>query len=101
MTHHAHPEMLKSSPVIPNTVTDQIKLWEMERNRSFFSKIRISSCKGYLYQMFNRFQDYNDVLKYATDFGYVQWNSDEKMMLFVTTEGHQHVKEYIKQRSQG
>jgi transcription initiation factor TFIIH subunit 4 len=32
LTHHAHPEM-NSSPVIPSTVVDQIKLWEMERNR--------------------------------------------------------------------
>ena len=30
---HAHPEMRKNTPTLPVTVIDQIRLWEMERNR--------------------------------------------------------------------
>ncbi|KAG1469759.1 hypothetical protein G6F56_003073 [Rhizopus delemar] len=30
---HAHPQMRKEIPVLPLTVIDQIRLWEMERNR--------------------------------------------------------------------
>jgi selenocysteine-specific translation elongation factor len=49
--------------------------------------------------MFDRIQDYEDVLKFSNDFGYVYWQSDEKRMLFVSTVGHEHVRKYIKQRS--
>jgi transcription initiation factor TFIIH subunit 4 len=91
LTNHAHPEMFLTPPVVPSTVIDQIRLWEMEMNR-------LQTHDGYLYQMFNRFADYAQVKKFADDFGYVRWYSDEKMMFFVSAEGHEHVKGYIKQK---
>ncbi|KAF8713530.1 hypothetical protein AX14_012955, partial [Amanita brunnescens Koide BX004] len=30
---HAHPQMRKNNPLIPVTVQDQIRLWELEKNR--------------------------------------------------------------------
>lgn len=85
--------MKSSHPIIPATVVDQIHLWEMERER-------LKTTNGFLYQMFNRFSEYAEVLKYANDFGYVTWHNDAKMMLFVTAEGHEFVRGYIKQKSQ-
>ncbi len=49
--------------------------------------------------MFNRVHDFNEVLKYADDFGYVVWKSEKKLMMFVSAEGHEHVKAYILQKS--
>ncbi|KAI8919720.1 transcription factor Tfb2-domain-containing protein [Entophlyctis helioformis] len=92
LSTHAHPEMRKSSPIIPSTVIDQIRLWEMERNR-----LRIS--RSVLYQQFARDQEYRDVLKHATDYGFLLWNSEKKRMLVVSAEGHEHIKSMLKSRS--
>ncbi|XP_012886562.1 PREDICTED: valine--tRNA ligase, mitochondrial [Dipodomys ordii] len=34
----AHPVMLKQTPVLPPTITDQIRLWELERDRLRFTE---------------------------------------------------------------
>ena len=54
--------------------------------------------RGFLYQDFAKTQDYKDVLKYATDLGYITWFSDEKRMFVVSSEGHQRVKEFFAKR---
>ncbi|KAJ7991812.1 hypothetical protein DPEC_G00287750 [Dallia pectoralis] len=41
----AHPVMLKQNPVLPPTITDQIRLWELERDRLQFTE-------GVLYNQF-------------------------------------------------
>jgi transcription initiation factor TFIIH subunit 4 len=33
LTTYAHPQMRKNKPLLPVTVQDQIRLWELERNR--------------------------------------------------------------------
>jgi hypothetical protein len=45
-----------------------------------------------------RQEDYQEILKFAKDFGYVLWSSDIKRRLVVSEEGHEHVKSYIKQK---
>jgi transcription initiation factor TFIIH subunit 4 len=50
--------MLKKKPIIPSTVSDQIKLWEIERNRLQFQE-------GILYSDFLTASDYDKVKKYA------------------------------------
>ncbi|KAI8058357.1 transcription factor TFIIH subunit p52/Tfb2 [Syncephalis plumigaleata] len=60
-------------PVLPLTVVDQIRLWEMEKNR-------LQTTQGFLYQQFARQQDFDTVLQYAqelvvTDDGHVQAQS--------------------------
>ncbi|KAJ1334425.1 hypothetical protein BSLG_007580 [Batrachochytrium salamandrivorans] len=93
LTTHAHPEMKKGSPILPSTIVDQIRLWEMERNR-----LRIS--RGHLYQMFSGDQEYREILKYATDFGYELWHSDAKRLVIVSAQGHEHIKVFFaKQRN--
>ena len=55
---HAHPEMLKESPVLPPTVTDQIRLWQHERDRFKFSE-------GVLYNQFLSQNDFELLRNYA------------------------------------
>jgi len=88
---HAHPEMKKNMPVLPLTVVDQIRLWEMERNR-------LKDEKSYLYHEFARAEDFQEVLNYAKQFDIVIWSNVKKRMLVVTTEGHSKVRAYIKKR---
>uniref|UniRef100_A0A3Q1CIJ2 General transcription factor IIH subunit 4 n=1 Tax=Amphiprion ocellaris TaxID=80972 RepID=A0A3Q1CIJ2_AMPOC len=38
----AHPVMLAQTPVLPSTITDQIRLWELERDRLQFTEVSIS-----------------------------------------------------------
>ncbi|KAI8833049.1 transcription factor Tfb2-domain-containing protein [Chytridium lagenaria] len=87
LTVHAHPEMQRQTPILPGTVVDQIRLWEMERNR-----VRVSN--GFLYQDFKDFKDYRDLCNYAKDLGYVLWSSDERKAFVVSAEGHYRVREY-------
>lgn len=94
LQHHAHPQMYKNDPLLPITVTDQIRLWERERNR-------VTSTLGNLYTDFTSVHDYEQVKEYAHSLGVLQWHSDEKRMLFVTSEGHELVREYIQRRRVG
>ncbi|KAJ3215840.1 RNA polymerase II transcription factor B 52 kDa subunit [Dinochytrium kinnereticum] len=79
------------NPTLPGTVVDQIRLWEMERNR-----VRIST--GFLYQDFKDTKDYKDLSNYGKDLGYVLWSSDERKMFVVSSEGHVGVREYYTKR---
>jgi len=88
---HAHPEMKKNMPILPLTVVDQIRLWEMERNR-------LKDEKGYLYHEFARAEDFQEVLNYAKQYDVVLWSNVKKRILIVTMEGHHKVRAYIKKR---
>ncbi|KAI9002328.1 transcription factor Tfb2-domain-containing protein [Gaertneriomyces semiglobifer] len=89
LTAHAHPEMKKQSPILPATVVDQIRLWEMERNR-----LRVS--RGHLYSDFPDSGQFRNVVEYAEPFGYVLWKSVKKRLLVVSEEGHEAVKSYLR-----
>ncbi len=91
METHAHPEMKKTTPILPSTIIDQLKIWDAERNR-----IKVN--QGYLYQQFSRQEDYLDVLQYAKDLGCLEWSLDKKRMLTVTAEGHENVREFVKRK---
>lgn len=83
--------MKKTAPILPSTVVDQIRLWEMERNR-------LRATPGTLFQGF-REQEYKEVLEYASDFGYVLWKSDLKKTLVLTSDGHDNVRSWLKEKS--
>ncbi|ORX75420.1 RNA polymerase II transcription factor B subunit 2 [Basidiobolus meristosporus CBS 931.73] len=91
LSTHAHPQMRKQVPLLPVTVVDQIRLWEMERNR-------VAGTNGYLYQQFVRQQDYDVVYRYANEIGVVLWANSRKRLMAVTSDGHIQVKAYIKRR---
>ncbi|KND04070.1 transcription factor tfb2 [Spizellomyces punctatus DAOM BR117] len=91
LTAHAHPEMRKQSPILPETVVDQIRLWEMERNR-----LRVS--RAYMYNDFPDIQEYKQLSDYAEPFGAILWKNDKKRILVVTEEGHEQVKAFKKRK---
>jgi transcription initiation factor TFIIH subunit 4 len=81
--------MAKNFPVIPETVADQIRLWEAERNRVVYDR-------GVLYDGFPTEESYNVTVKYAKDSGVYIWHLPSKKMLMVTEPGHDLIRSYMK-----
>lgn len=92
LTTHAHPQMRKNNPLLPVTVQDQIRLWELERNR-------LKSAEGYLYKDFASQADYEYVLAYAKQLDVVLWENASKRCFFGTLEGHANVRGFIERRT--
>lgn len=88
---HAHPQMRKNNPLIPVTVQDQIRLWELERNR-------LKSHEGYLYTAFQSLADYEFVLNYAKELNVVLWESASRRCFFGSLDGHANIKGFIERR---
>jgi transcription initiation factor TFIIH subunit 4 len=61
-------------------------------------KNRLRSSIGVLYQDFPRDQDYREVLNQAEDFGYVLWKSDAQKRLVLSADGHEHVRNWLKEK---
>ncbi|CAO3691000.1 unnamed protein product [Rhizopus stolonifer] len=90
---HAHPQMRKEIPILPLTVIDQIRLWEMERNR-------LKPTPSYLYHEFNVQADFDAAEKYARDLGVLLWSNHQKRTMAITEAGHESVKGFVKRRLQ-
>ncbi|KAJ5201666.1 uncharacterized protein N7498_006329 [Penicillium cinerascens] len=99
---HAHPQMRKHNAghstsntgsippsVLPPTVTDQIRLWQLERDR-------LRATAGFLFKDFTSFAEYQAPCQYAAEVGVLVWKSDRKRMFFVTR--HEQVAAFLKNR---
>ncbi|KAJ7173953.1 transcription factor Tfb2-domain-containing protein [Mycena crocata] len=91
---HAHPQMRKNNPLLPVTVQDQIRLWELEKNR-------LKSQEGYLYTAFTSPADYELVLNYAKQLDVVLWENAAKRCFFGSLDGHANIKGFIERRTGG
>ena len=90
LTTHAHPQMAKNQPVLPPTVVDQIRLWQLEGDR-------MKTTAGFLFSGFNTKQDYQAACKYAEEVGVVAWKNENQGKFFVTR--HEQVAAFIKSRA--
>ena len=90
---HAHPQIANNKPIIPSVITDQMFLWEMERQR-------LSTEEGVLYSQFITDNDFNIVNDYAHEIGCVLWSNKPKRLLVVSKKGHGDVKKYWKKYKQ-
>lgn len=71
---------------------DQIRLWEMERNRLTFTE-------SVLYNQFLSQRDYEVVRDYAQEIGVLVHGNDQKRTVVVTKNGHDDVKKFWKRHS--
>lgn len=90
LTTHAHPQMAKNQPVLPPTVVDQIRLWQLEGDR-------MKATPGFLFKEFNTQADYDAPCKYAEEIGVLAWKHDTRRMFFVTR--HEQVAAYLRNKS--
>jgi len=89
---HSHPKMLKGGESqLPPTVSDQIRLWEQERDRFVFTD-------GVIYNQFLSHADYETVKNFAEQQDCVVWSSDARRTIVVTQEGHNAVRRFWRQR---
>eukprot|EP01116_Phalansterium_solitarium_P017100 TRINITY_DN412_c2_g1_i2.p1 TRINITY_DN412_c2_g1~~TRINITY_DN412_c2_g1_i2.p1 ORF type:complete len:478 (+),score=224.35 TRINITY_DN412_c2_g1_i2:1174-2607(+) len=94
LNHNTHPHANRRFPRVPETVTDQIRLWEAERNRVAYQT-------GTLFDSFSSIEAFNTVERYARDCGTYLWSKVDtaqpsKSMLFVSPAGHEPVRQFIK-----
>ena len=91
LSTHAHPQMLKKSPtmILPPTVVDQIRLWQIEGER-------MKATTGFLFKEFGSLQEFEGPCKYAEEIGVLVWKSEPKRMFFVTN--HQQVAAWLRNK---
>jgi transcription initiation factor TFIIH subunit 4 len=83
---------LRSSVIegyLPPTVSNQIEIWESKRNR-------MEMVPGYLYSNFLNLSDYQRVLQYCIESGFLVESDLDKRIIVVRDEAHEHVREYVK-----
>ncbi|SNX84600.1 probable TFB2 - TFIIH subunit (transcription/repair factor) [Melanopsichium pennsylvanicum] len=91
LTHHAHLQMHRNDPLLPVTVSDQIRLWEREKNR-------VQQNFGSLFTDFTSQFDFEEVSNYANQLGVLVWQDQAKRRFFVDEAGNEPVRDYIRRR---
>ncbi|KAB5582938.1 RNA polymerase II transcription factor B subunit 2-like protein [Coniochaeta sp. 2T2.1] len=91
---HAHEQMARAAaaankPVLPPTVVDQIRLWQMESER-------MTTTSGFLFKDFESEAEYEALVGYADEIGVLTWRSDVKKMFFASK--HEQLRDYLKSR---
>ncbi|CAK7267896.1 RNA polymerase II transcription factor B 52 kDa subunit [Sporothrix epigloea] len=91
---NAHAQMHRFAaanhrPVLPPTVVDQIRLWELENER-------MKSSKGFLFKDFDTVREYDMMAQYADEIGVLVYRNDKKRHFFVTK--HEQLVAYLKAR---
>ena len=91
---HAHEQMVRAAaqharPVLPPTVVDQIRLWQLENER-------MKATGGFLFKDFDSLQEYTALSGYADEIGVLVWKSDRKQMFFASK--HEQLRDYLKSR---
>jgi len=89
LSTHAHPQMRKHNPVLPPTVVDQIRLWQIEGER-------MKATTGFLFKDFVSAAEYEGPCRYAEEIGVLVWRSDARRMFFVTR--HEQIAAFLRNR---
>ncbi|KAF7563867.1 hypothetical protein G7046_g283 [Stylonectria norvegica] len=91
---HAHEQMhrsaaLNSKPVLPPTVVDQIRLWQLENER-------MKTTSGFLFKDFDDHKEYMAVAGFSEEVGVLVWRNDVKGMFFASK--HEQIRDYLRIR---
>jgi transcription initiation factor TFIIH subunit 4 len=82
LTAHSHEQMRRRAmtenrPILPPTVADQIRLWQLETERMVLTP-------GYLFKGFEDVKEYLAVASYAAEIGVLVWRDDRGGRFFAT-----------------
>ncbi|EGX92992.1 TFIIH and nucleotide excision repair factor 3 complexes subunit (Tfb2), putative [Cordyceps militaris CM01] len=91
---HAHEQMhrtaaLTNKPVLPPTVVDQIRLWQLENER-------MKTTPGFLFRDFDDPKEYHDTRRFADEIGVLVWSDDKKGLFFASK--FEQIRDYLKSR---
>ncbi|KAJ3609324.1 hypothetical protein NHX12_023847 [Muraenolepis orangiensis] len=81
----------QQTPVVPATITDQIRLWELERDRLQFTE-------GVLYNQFLSQADFEVLRDRAQGLGCLVWQNVPHRVMVVSPNGHSEVKKFWKRQ---
>lgn len=89
---HAHEQMhrvaaINGKPVLPPTVVDQIRLWQLENER-------MKTTGGFLFKSFDSDAEYEALSKYAEEVGVLVWRNDARQLFFASR--HEQLRDYLK-----
>ncbi|QIW95023.1 hypothetical protein AMS68_000541 [Peltaster fructicola] len=77
LTTHAHPVLRKQQPILPPTVVDQIRLWQIEGER-------MTAWRGYLIKDVGSQEDYDRAVQYADALGILRKEFRTRGSFFVS-----------------
>ncbi|KKA26146.1 hypothetical protein TD95_003646 [Thielaviopsis punctulata] len=91
---HAHEQMrrmaaVRNKPVLPPTVVDQIRLWQLENER-------MKTTTGFLFKDFDEPGEYMAVAAYADEVGVLVWRNDRQGVFFASKT--EQIRDYLKIR---
>jgi transcription initiation factor TFIIH subunit 4 len=89
LQQNAHPRVADKIPAVPENVTDQIRLWETDRNR-------VDMTLSHLYEDFPSKDMFDQCCDYARDHGCLLWEDAKKMRLIVRVEFHSEMREFLR-----
>ncbi|KAF4122770.1 transcription initiation factor TFIIH subunit 4 [Geosmithia morbida] len=94
LSAHAHDQMhrtaaLTDKPVLPPTVVDQIRLWQLENER-------MKTTSGFLFKDFEDQKEYLAIAGFANEVGVLVWRNDKTGMFFASK--HEQIRDYLRIR---
>jgi transcription initiation factor TFIIH subunit 4 len=87
---NAHGQLQKNKTVLPPTVVDQIRLWQIEGDR-------MQATPGFLLTQFPSEQEYKETVEYAEALGVLIWRNDEKHCFFASSV--EQLSAYLRKKS--
>ncbi|KAM0942272.1 putative transcription factor TFIIH subunit p52/Tfb2, transcription factor Tfb2 [Dioscorea sansibarensis] len=91
LQQNAHPRVAGKTPSVPENVTDQIRLWETDRNR-------VEMVPSHLYEDFPSKDVFEAACDFARDAGGLLWEDSKKMRLIVCGDIHQHMRDFFRRQ---
>ncbi|XP_068639811.1 general transcription and DNA repair factor IIH subunit TFB2 isoform X2 [Aristolochia californica] len=88
---NAHPRVAERVPAVPENVTDQIRLWESDRNR-------VEMILSHFYDDFPSKEVFEAACDYAREIGGFLWEDSKKMHLIVRGEAHQDMRDFLRRQ---
>eukprot|EP00250_Pteridium_aquilinum_P011836 c20340_g1_i1 orf=78-1457(+) len=92
LQQNAHPHVAQKAPSVPETVCDQIRLWETDSNRVTY----VPAC---FYDDFPSNEIFESVCMFARDRNGLVWQDSSKRRLIVQADLHEDIRAYIRQQS--
>lgn len=91
---HAHEQMHRSAaltnkPVLPPTVVDQIRLWQLENER-------MKTTGGFLFRDFDDRREFLETARFAEEIGVLVWSNEKNGMFFASK--FEQIRDYLKTR---
>ncbi|XP_077223295.1 general transcription and DNA repair factor IIH subunit TFB2-like isoform X2 [Tasmannia lanceolata] len=91
LQQNAHPRVAERTPAVPENVTDQIRLWEADRNR-------VEMIPSHLYEDFPSKEVFEAASDFAREIGGLLWEDSKKMRLIVRGESHQDMRDFLRRQ---